>query len=95
MYNNLYISIVLVSFYTYFTGDSLINVSMNGRSADKKFSTFDSDNGGASRNCAVDIHSGWWYSDCEFSDLNKKNMNWVYDMGYTIKESMMMVSREV
>ncbi|CAG2254560.1 unnamed protein product [Mytilus edulis] len=75
--------------------DSLLNVAMVGRSAGKIFSTFDSDNDGTSKNCAVVVHSGWWYSNCEYSDLNKQNMNWVYDMGYTIKESMMMVSKEV
>ncbi|XP_055956868.1 ficolin-1-like [Patella vulgata] len=28
------------------------------------FSTYDNDNDNSSRNCALDMRSGWWYNDC-------------------------------
>ncbi|XP_060598659.1 ficolin-1-like [Ruditapes philippinarum] len=35
------------------------------------FSTYDRDlDAGASRNCAVDRHGGWWYNACSYVNLN-------------------------
>lgn len=77
------------------TGDSLINVASVGKAAGKRFSTFDSDNDPVSRNCAYEMHGGWWYSDCEYADLNKRytSMYWVYGMG-PVNKSTMMISRD-
>lgn len=78
-----------------FTGDSLINVNNVGQAAGKRFSTFDSDNDPDYRNCASLLHGGWWYSSCEYADLNQmySSMRWLYDMG-TVKESIIMISRK-
>ncbi|KAK6180807.1 hypothetical protein SNE40_008793 [Patella caerulea] len=39
-------------------GDSLTEVK------NQYFSTYDNDNDNSSRNCALDMRSGWWYNDC-------------------------------
>ncbi|XP_050406047.1 ryncolin-4-like [Patella vulgata] len=39
-------------------GDSLTAVK------NQYFSTYDNDNDNSSRNCALDMRSGWWYNDC-------------------------------
>lgn len=45
-------------------GDSLSN--QNGM----KFTTKDQDNDTHNKNCAVMNHSGWWFKDCFWSNLN-------------------------
>lgn len=77
-----------------FTGDGFINVGDPGKAAGKKFSTYDSDNDISDGNCAAALHAGWWYSECEYSDLNQhyNDMRW-NSMG-GLKETMIMISRE-
>ena len=37
----------------------------------QKFSTRDEDNDESSGSCAISSQSGWWYNNCNYSDLNK------------------------
>ncbi|XP_076070830.1 microfibril-associated glycoprotein 4-like [Mytilus galloprovincialis] len=87
--------LLTVNGYSGTAGDSLINVGSQGKAAGKRFSTFDSDNDPDSRNCAALVHGGWWYSMCEYADLNQlyRRMFWVYNIGH-VNKSIMMISRE-
>ncbi|XP_076070826.1 uncharacterized protein LOC143042427 [Mytilus galloprovincialis] len=86
--------LLTVNGYSGTAGDGLINVGDPGKAAGKKFSTYDSDNDITDGNCAAALHAGWWYSECEYSDLNQhyNNMRW-NSMG-GLKETMIMISRE-
>uniref|UniRef100_A0A4Y0BF27 Fibrinogen C-terminal domain-containing protein n=1 Tax=Anopheles funestus TaxID=62324 RepID=A0A4Y0BF27_ANOFN len=35
-----------------------------------KFSTFDANYDGSTRNCAAIVHGAWWFSDCAHSNPN-------------------------
>ncbi|XP_002732784.2 uncharacterized protein LOC100378260 [Saccoglossus kowalevskii] len=37
-----------------------------------RFSTKDRDNTANNENCALNQHSGWWYNQCQYSDLNRE-----------------------
>ncbi|XP_002732774.2 uncharacterized protein LOC100376615 [Saccoglossus kowalevskii] len=37
-----------------------------------RFSTKDRDNTANNENCALNQHSGWWYNQCQYADLNRE-----------------------
>jgi hypothetical protein len=47
-----------------FTGDSL------DYHRNQKFTTFDVDNDNLDINCAQTQYGGWWFNECDYSNLN-------------------------
>lgn len=62
-----------------------------------KFSTKDQDNDRWSDNCATLDKGGWWYSACEYCNLNaeygKSSPAWRYDLHGLVNNSLMMVTK--
>ncbi|XP_067939473.1 ryncolin-1-like [Watersipora subatra] len=63
------------------------------------FSTRDKDNDIDARNCAVEYHGGWWYTDCYRSNLNgeygkndDQGIRWV-GLSDELMETVMRISR--
>lgn len=67
------------------------NVGIEGRVNGASFSTKDRDH--SKMNCPVSYHGGWWYINCEYSDLNGRDMNWNFNLHRTISKSMMMITK--
>lgn len=82
-----------------FTGECLINVASVGKANGQYFTTYDQDNDSTStRNCAKARKSGWWYNNCEYANLNSmldnRQITWLYDMGYNLDKSLVMITRK-
>ncbi|XP_028902104.2 fibrinogen-like protein 1 [Zeugodacus cucurbitae] len=56
--------------YSGSAGDSLLGIHDG-----EKFSTYDVDNDKWNGNCAEDLKSGWWFSQCHLSNLNGEYLN--------------------
>ncbi|XP_045177353.1 tenascin-N-like [Mercenaria mercenaria] len=62
------------------------NDSLITRHNGMKFSTFDQDNDNYETKCAVEFGGGWWYSDCQSSNLNGPYGSQADNQGMTWKD---------
>ena len=60
------------------SGDHLGTSYHNGQ----KFSTRDQDNDNFSQSCAIQKHGGYWYNDCNSSNLNGNYTTWTSATGF-------------
>lgn len=76
--------------------DALDDTQTPGNANGQAFSTKDRDNDKSSSNCAD--KSGWWFNNCDYSDLNKPynggtgQMYW-YKFATDISKSLIMIRR--
>nr|AJQ21506.1 fibrinogen-related protein 10 [Mytilus galloprovincialis] len=86
-----------VTGYSGNAGDCLDVDNIDGRTNGMKFSTKDQDNDRWSDNCATLDKGGWWYSACEYCNLNaeygKSSPAWRYDLHGLVNNSLMMVTK--
>ncbi|CAC5423694.1 unnamed protein product [Mytilus coruscus] len=86
-----------VTGYSGNAGDCLDSDDISGRANGMKFTTKDQDYDRWSLNCAATYKGGWWYSKCDYCDLNGKygihGPSWYLDLHGLVKSSTMMITK--
>ncbi|XP_063436551.1 fibrinogen-like protein A [Mytilus trossulus] len=88
-----------VTGYSGTAGDSMDAVGYEGRVNGSPFTTKDRKN--EIYSCNQMHHGGWWYVNCDYSDLNREYglngypsyMDWHYNLGTNVVKSRMMISK--